>query len=172
VARATVEVTDVFRRYGETYRRTHRLPRHALRLMRAIEICRTATLGGHVGECGHCGHRQISYNSCRNRHCPGFRFQVFSLGLLVFGSVFSFSSRFRVFSFWGLSRTDPFLSGRIGLMQVTAIGIMRHRRHAAHEVQRPPAATGRRALGFGIRMLLAAVVLLLFEAHEPRRGKP
>jgi hypothetical protein len=38
--------------------------------MRAIEICRTAALGGHVDECGHCGHRRIHYNSCRNRHCP------------------------------------------------------------------------------------------------------
>jgi hypothetical protein len=38
--------------------------------MRAIEICRTAALGGHVEECGHCHHTRVSYNSCRNRHCP------------------------------------------------------------------------------------------------------
>jgi len=38
--------------------------------MRAIEVCRTATLGGHKDQCDHCGHLQISYNSCRNRHCP------------------------------------------------------------------------------------------------------
>lgn len=68
--RATLEVAHIFRQHGEAYRRAHRLPRHALRLMRAIEVCRTAALGGHVDECGHCGHRRISYNSCRNRHCP------------------------------------------------------------------------------------------------------
>ena len=38
--------------------------------MRAIEVCRTATLGGHRDQCDHCGHLEISYNSCRNRHCP------------------------------------------------------------------------------------------------------
>ena len=38
--------------------------------MRAIEMCRTAALGGHKDQCDHCGHLQISYNSCRNRHCP------------------------------------------------------------------------------------------------------
>lgn len=42
--------------------------------MRAIEICRTATLGGHVDECDTCGHLEISYNSCRNRHCPKCQF--------------------------------------------------------------------------------------------------
>ena len=40
------------------------------KLMRAIERCRTSALGGHVEQCGHCTHRRISYNSCRNRHCP------------------------------------------------------------------------------------------------------
>ena len=38
--------------------------------MRAIEVCRTAVLGGHKDQCDHCGHLEISYNSCRNRHCP------------------------------------------------------------------------------------------------------
>ena len=38
--------------------------------MRAIEVCRTAGLGGHKDKCDHCGHLEISYNSCRNRHCP------------------------------------------------------------------------------------------------------
>ena len=48
----------------------HRLTRDQLRVMRAIEVCRTATLGGHVEKCGHCSHTRIAYNSCRNRHCP------------------------------------------------------------------------------------------------------
>src|SRR4030042_4958705 len=48
----------------------HRLPRNHLRVMRASEVCRTAVLGGHKDKCDHCGHLEISYNSCRNRHCP------------------------------------------------------------------------------------------------------
>ncbi len=68
--RPALELADIFRQHGEAYRQSHRLPRHQLRLMRAIEICRTATLGGHVEECDQCGRTRHSYNSCRNRHCP------------------------------------------------------------------------------------------------------
>ena len=46
------------------------MPRNHLRVMRAIEACRTAALGGHKDQCDRCGHLAISYNSCRNRHCP------------------------------------------------------------------------------------------------------
>lgn len=67
---AAVEVADIFRRYGHDYRTAHRLPANRLRAMRAIEACRTADLGGHVDACDHCGAKTISYNSCRNRHCP------------------------------------------------------------------------------------------------------
>jgi hypothetical protein len=70
MARTTVEVADVFRRYGGRYREQHRLPVQQLKLMRAIETCRTAELGGHVEHCDHCPHQRIAYNSCRNRHCP------------------------------------------------------------------------------------------------------
>ena len=45
-------------------------PSDRLRILRALEICRTATLGGHTDACDACGHTRISYNSCRNRHCP------------------------------------------------------------------------------------------------------
>jgi hypothetical protein len=65
-----LEVAEIFRQHGPAYRQSHRLPRHHLRAMRAIEICRTAALGGHRDQCDHCGHLEISYNSCRNRHCP------------------------------------------------------------------------------------------------------
>jgi hypothetical protein len=65
-----LEVAHIFRLYGEEYRQGHRLSRSQLRVLRAIEICRTAALGGHVDECEDCGVRTISYNSCRNRHCP------------------------------------------------------------------------------------------------------
>jgi hypothetical protein len=68
--RPALELAGIFRQYGETYRKAHKLPLEQLRVMRAIEVCRTASLGGHVEKCGQCDYTQISYNSCRNRHCP------------------------------------------------------------------------------------------------------
>jgi hypothetical protein len=64
------EVADVFRRYGEAYRRAHAPPASHREVMHAIESCRTAELGGHVERCDACGFERIAYNSCRNRHCP------------------------------------------------------------------------------------------------------
>ena len=64
------EVADVFRLYGESFRRNHPLSYAQLKVMRHIEICRTAELGGHVEQCSNCGFERISYNSCRDRHCP------------------------------------------------------------------------------------------------------
>ncbi len=69
-----IEVADIFRRYGPDYRNAHALPMNRLRAMRAIETCRTVDQGGHVDECEHCGTKVISYNSCRNRHCPKCQF--------------------------------------------------------------------------------------------------
>jgi hypothetical protein len=68
----SIEVSDIFRTFGAEYRQAHgtEMPKRHLRAMHAIEICRTAELGGHVDECDHCGALRISYNSCRNRHCP------------------------------------------------------------------------------------------------------
>jgi hypothetical protein len=65
-----LEVADIFRQHDPAYRPSHRLPRNHLRVMRAIEVCRTAILGGHTDQGDQCGHLEISYNSCRNRHCP------------------------------------------------------------------------------------------------------
>ncbi len=67
-----LELADVFRRHGPAYRDRHAggLGREQSRVMRAIEVCRTAALGGHVDQCDACSHIRISYNSCRNRHCP------------------------------------------------------------------------------------------------------
>ena len=67
-----VEVADIFRDHGPGYRQCYadRLSMEQRRAMRAIELCRTAALGGHVDECDQCGALRISYNSCRNRHCP------------------------------------------------------------------------------------------------------
>ena len=64
------EVADIFRLHGEAYRHTHRLPSAQLKVMRAIEACRTIALGGHTEQCDACGFTRNAYNSCRNRHCP------------------------------------------------------------------------------------------------------
>jgi hypothetical protein len=65
-----VELADIVRAHGAAYRQTHALSRAQRRALRAIETCRTAALGGHRETCDTCGAVQISYNSCRNRHCP------------------------------------------------------------------------------------------------------
>ena len=64
------EVADIFRLYGETYRRNHPMPPTHQKVMRDIEACRTAQLGGHAEHCPTCGFERYAYNSCRNRHCP------------------------------------------------------------------------------------------------------
>jgi hypothetical protein len=70
--RPALEVADIFRAAGPAYRaaQTGHLSLHQLKVMAAIETCRTAALGGHVEGCEACGHTRIAYNSCRNRHCP------------------------------------------------------------------------------------------------------
>ena len=69
---AALEVADIFRTHGPTWRQTQRshLSLGQLKVMTAIEQCRTAALGGHVLRCPDCQQDQVSYNSCRNRHCP------------------------------------------------------------------------------------------------------
>lgn len=64
------ELQDIFAQYGESYRLNHRLLPNQLKVIRAIETCRTSALGGHVDACDDCNFTRISYNSCRNRHCP------------------------------------------------------------------------------------------------------
>ncbi len=64
------EVRDVLTAFGEKYRIDHKLPLQQRNALFAIESCRTSVLGGHVDACDGCGHQRISYNSCRNRHCP------------------------------------------------------------------------------------------------------
>jgi hypothetical protein len=72
VERPKLEVADILRRYGETYRAEHEgsLSAAQRRVMQAITACRTAALGGHRERCDTCEHERIAYNSCRNRHCP------------------------------------------------------------------------------------------------------
>src|SRR6266542_3623009 len=64
------KLADIFRNYGQEYRQNHALPLSHLRVMRAVERCRTAALGGHLQQCDACGFERPAYNSCRNRHCP------------------------------------------------------------------------------------------------------
>ena len=82
------ELADLVRLHGDQYRQTHRLPLRQLKVLRAVDVCRTAALGGHRDKCDTCGAVRVSYNSCRdqqeagsaaerqgwqrtaNRHCP------------------------------------------------------------------------------------------------------
>ena len=70
--RPRLEVADVFHRHGADWRRAKagHVSLGQLRVMSAIEQCRSAALGGHVERCEDCGHSRIADNSCRNRHCP------------------------------------------------------------------------------------------------------
>jgi putative transposase/transposase-like zinc-binding protein len=70
--RPKLEVADIFRRYGEAYRRNYgaSLAMAQRRVMTAIEVCRTATLGGHLERCDNCSYERPCYDSCRDRHCP------------------------------------------------------------------------------------------------------
>jgi Putative transposase/Transposase zinc-binding domain len=72
VGRSALEVADIFRAHGPAWRQAQRahLSLGQLKVMSAIEQCRSAALGGHVLRCQACEHTQIAYNSCRNRHCP------------------------------------------------------------------------------------------------------
>jgi Putative transposase/Transposase zinc-binding domain len=68
--RPRFEVAEIFRAHGAAYRARYPLTCEQLKVMRAIETCRTAVLGGHNYACLDCGHQRQAYNSCRNRHCP------------------------------------------------------------------------------------------------------
>jgi Putative transposase/Transposase zinc-binding domain len=72
VARPALEVADIFRGHGPAWRQANagHVSLDQLKVMSAIENCRTAALGGHVARCEKCAHTLIAYNSCRNRHCP------------------------------------------------------------------------------------------------------
>jgi hypothetical protein len=78
MARESLEVADIFRGHGAAWRVANagHVSLGQLKVMSAIEGCRTAALGGHVAACRDCGHSHIAYNSCRNRHCPKCQGQV------------------------------------------------------------------------------------------------
>jgi len=64
------EIADIFRTYGKEYRQNNALSYEQRKVMRHLEVCRTAELGGHIEACNHCGFERNAYNSCRDRHCP------------------------------------------------------------------------------------------------------
>jgi hypothetical protein len=72
VPRPSLELADIFRAYGPAWRQANagHVSLTQLKVMSAIEACRTEALGGHVAGCAKCGHHHIAYNSCKNRHCP------------------------------------------------------------------------------------------------------
>jgi hypothetical protein len=72
MTRPQLEIADIFRHHGQQWRDTHQghVSLSQLKIMSAIENCRTPVLGGHILRCQACEHIHISYNSCRNRHCP------------------------------------------------------------------------------------------------------
>src|SRR3954451_10096736 len=72
MSRSALEVAEIFRDHGPAWRRANadHVSLGQLKVMAAIESCRTAALGGHVARCETCPHIDIAYNSCRNRHCP------------------------------------------------------------------------------------------------------
>jgi hypothetical protein len=72
LSRPALEVADIFRDHGAAWRQANagHVSLGQLKVMSAIESCRTAALGGHVERCEECAHTRIAYNSCRNRHCP------------------------------------------------------------------------------------------------------
>lgn len=72
MTRPKLEIADIFRAYGPAWRRANagHVSLSQLKVMSAIEACRTDALGGHVAGCAKCGHHHVAYNSCKNRHCP------------------------------------------------------------------------------------------------------
>jgi hypothetical protein len=64
------ELADIFRQYAESFQQTHRVSSCEQKVMRAVSLCRTQELGGHLDRCNACGFERPAYNSCRNRHCP------------------------------------------------------------------------------------------------------
>lgn len=65
-----LELQDIIIDHGNSFKENEKLPINKLKALNSIEVCRTAVLGSHVDECSECGHKRMSYNSCKNRHCP------------------------------------------------------------------------------------------------------
>jgi len=70
MSRPVLEVADIIQRFGDNFISKYQPNSYQIRVLRSLSMCRTAALGGHKYRCDHCGCEHISYNSCRNRHCP------------------------------------------------------------------------------------------------------
>ena len=64
------EIQDIIIKHGDDYKKHNKLSYNKLKVLDSIEVCRTEVLGKHVDDCSECGYKRISYNSCKNRHCP------------------------------------------------------------------------------------------------------
>ncbi len=82
MTRPTLEVADILHVQGDRFLERYRssFDFQQLKAFRAIQRCRTAALGGHRDQCSHCGYQAVSYNSCRNRHCPKCQAQAREAG--------------------------------------------------------------------------------------------
>jgi hypothetical protein len=87
--RPQLEVADLVRSYGGELCRRSRLSAIQYKVISRIASCRTAALGGHVDRCGSCGHERISYNSCRDRHCPKCQALMYRNQRLMYGLFFT-----------------------------------------------------------------------------------
>jgi transposase-like zinc-binding protein len=130
VDRPTLEVADIFRRYGDAYRQHAGVSLSTAqgRVMTAIETCRTAALGGHVEQCAACGHQRIAYNSCANRHCPKCQSLARAAWIEHRTAELLACEYFHVVLRYGNDSLEngPFLSGRRGLRrQAELVGRLR-----------------------------------------------
>src|SRR6476619_2199372 len=98
MARPALEVADIFRDHGPAWRKANagHVSLDQLKVMSAIECCRTAALGSHVARCEDCSHTLIAYNSCRNRHCPKCQFPHTAPTSGIDGSSLPYASQGRV----------------------------------------------------------------------------
>ncbi|WP_438270246.1 IS91 family transposase [Rhizobium mongolense] len=143
--RPAPEVADIFRRHGPAYRHTHdcHLGRGDRRVMAAIELCRTAALGGHIETCDDCALSRVAYNSCRNRHCPKRQGSARDRWLA------DREADLLPVSYFHVVFTLPEPIAAIAYQNKALVlrpALSRHRRDAAHDRRRPQAS--RRRVGF------------------------
>jgi hypothetical protein len=116
MTRPALEVADVFRDYGAAWRHANRghVSLLQLKVMSAIENCRTAALGGHVARCEDCAHTTIAYNSCRNRHCPKCQGAAYQNKAVIYDLLFKASSE----TMLRIAADPKHLGARIGITSV------------------------------------------------------
>ena len=153
MSRPKLEVADVFRRHGAAWRAANKahLSLAQRRVMTAIEVCRTAALGGHVERCEDCAHTRIAYNSCRNRHCPKCQWPAAQawmaareaelLPVPYFHVVFTLPAALGAIAYQNKAKLYGLLFTAAAETLTTIAGDPKHRRHRcpAHLGPEPPA---------------------------------